>query len=305
MIINFSINLFKFFKILKLIFKNTGSTENFSNWLKQFKDINPSILIEIDTENQKFISKTYTEDKALVRYSFIPFDKCNLKLDSIKDNDNKKVKSLDKRIKAGIFMILPKFITVVDTFASVDHFIEFLFDEIVTEAGNHEYHSQAMVFKSKSLKMRVEDCSIQEFDEITDDVFFNKVCQTIDPVEINISTENIKNLINISNIFTLDSYRDHMMFYITEDNMLNVKNPEESLAGRSGSYDYTIGKVDNPEDYNNLHDVKLNVLRSKFLMAVKNITEDFKLIISTDMIKANRIIFETSNTTTVIAILKN
>ena len=286
---------------MKLIFKNTGSTEAFSNWLKQFKDINPSILIEIDIAEQKFISKTYTEDKALVRYSFIPFDKCNLKLDSIKDNDNKKVKSLDKRIKAGIFMILPKFITVVDTFALVDHSI----DEVVTESGNHEYHSQAMVFKSKSLKMRVEDCSIQEFDEITDNVFFNKVCLKADPMEINISMENVKNLINISNIFTLDSNRDHMMFYITEDNMLNVKNPEESLAGRSGSYDYTIGKVDNPDDYKNLQDIKLNVLRSKFLMAVKNITEDFKLIISTDIANSNRIIFESPYTTTVIAILKN
>ena len=290
---------------MKLLFKNTGPTEEFSNWLKQFKDINPSILIEIDTKEQKFISKTYTEDKALVRYSFITFDKCNLKLDSIKDNDNKKVKSLNNRIKAGIFMILPKFITVVDTFSPVDHSIEFLFDEVVTESETHEYHAQGMVFKSKSLKMRVEGCSIQEFQEITDDVFFNKVCLKADPIEINISIENVKNLINISNIFTLDSNRDHMLFYLTEDNMLNVKNDDETVAGRAGSYDYTIGKVDNPEDFNDLQNVKLNILRSKFLMAVKNITEDFKLVISTDMTKSNRIIFESPTTVTVIAILKN
>ena len=40
-------------------------------------------------------------------------------------------------------------------------------------------------------------------------------------------------------------------------------------------------------------------------MAVKNITEDFKLIISTDIANSNRIIFESPYTTTVIAILKN
>ena len=202
-------------------------------------------------------------------------------------------------------MILPKFITVIDTFSPVEHSIDFLFQNVETESGNSEYHSQAMVFKSKTLRMRVESCSIKEFQEIPDNVFFDKICLKADPVVVNISGENIKNLINISNIFTLDGNRDHMMFYFTDDNMLNVKNPEESLAGRSGSYDYTIGKVENPDDFENLQDVKLNVLRSKFLMAVKNTTEDFQLTISTDMTKSNRIIFESKNTITVIAILKN
>ena len=291
---------------MKLIFKNTGSTEEFSNWLKQFKDISPSILIEVDLEENKFVAKSYTEDKALIRYSFIPFKDCNLTLDSVKDDNNKKItKFTGNRVKVGIFMILPKFITVVDTFSPVEHTIEFLFQEIENENTKvMEYHSQAMVFKSKTLKMRVEECSISEFQEISDDMFFNKVCLKADPIEVNISGEDIKNLINISNIFTLDSNRDHMMFYFTDDNMLNVKNPEESLAGRSGSYDYTIGKTDNEQNYD-LSKIKLNVLRSKFLMAVKNNSGDFKLVISTDVAKSNRIIFEGKNMITVIAILKN
>ena len=290
---------------MKLIFKNSGPTENFSNWLKQFKDISSSILIEVDLEERKFIAKSYTEDKALIRYSFITFDECNLKVDSMKDDSNKKMQSLDgKRVKVGIFLILPKFITVVDTFSPVDHSIEFLFQQVETESGETEYHSQAMVFKSKTLKMRVEECSISEFQEISDHMFFNQICSTADPIKVNISAESVKNLTNISNIFTLDSNRDHMMFYFTDDKTLNVKNPEESLAGRSGSYDYTLGVTENEDNYD-LSDVKLNILRSRFLMAVKNNSGDnFDLVISTDMSRSNRIIFEGKNTVTVIAILK-
>lgn len=290
---------------MKLIFKNSGPTENFSNWLKQFKDISSSILIEVDLEERKFIAKSYTEDKALIRYSFITFDECNLKVDSMKDDSNKKMQSLDgKRVKVGIFLILPKFITVVDTFSPVDHSIEFLFQQVETESGETEYHSQAMVFKSKTLKMRVEECSISEFQEISDHMFFNQICSTADPIKVNISAESVKNLTNISNIFTLDSNRDHMMFYFPDDKTLNVKNPEESLAGRSGSYDYTLGVTENEDNYD-LSDVKLNILRSRFLMAVKNNSGDnFDLVISTDMSRSNRIIFEGKNTVTVIAILK-
>lgn len=294
---------------MKLIFKNNGPTTAFSEWLKQFKDISSSILIEIDPTNEMFVSKSYTEDKTLVRYSKISFKDCGLDIHSIKDDSGKKVESLqdlvgDKRIKVGIFMVLPKFITVVDTFSPVDHYIEFNFSEI---SDINEFHSQTITFKSKTLKMIVEDCSISEFQEISDDMFFDRVCLKSDPVTVEVTQDTLKNLINISSIFTVDNNRDHMQFYFSKNGdkeVLNVKNPEETSAGRSGSYDYTIGNVTNENGYD-LSDVKLNVMRPKVMMAIKNNSEDMSLTISTDTTKSNRLIFENKNTITVIAVIKS
>ena len=71
----------------KLIFKKNGSIEKFIEWIERFKgDISKdSLIVEVDHVSQLFISKTYSTDKSLVRYSQISFADANLDVEMISD----------------------------------------------------------------------------------------------------------------------------------------------------------------------------------------------------------------------------
>ena len=105
---------------MNLVFKNKGTTTGLSSWLKSFKEIQTSLLIECDLQEQCFISKGFTSDHTVVKYSKISFEDAGLEVLNIKDNEgvaysleewNSKYKV---RIKIGIFLILPRFISVID-----------------------------------------------------------------------------------------------------------------------------------------------------------------------------------------------
>ena len=72
---------------MELIFKNTGQTTGFSSWLKSFKEIQTSLLIECDLKESCFISKAFTTDHSVVKYGKISFDDAGFELLQIKDND--------------------------------------------------------------------------------------------------------------------------------------------------------------------------------------------------------------------------
>ena len=40
---------------MEIIFESTGSTAGLENWLSSFKQINDSLLIEVDTNNEQFV----------------------------------------------------------------------------------------------------------------------------------------------------------------------------------------------------------------------------------------------------------
>ena len=165
---------------MELIFKNTEQTTGLSNWLKSFNEIQSSLLIECDLKEHSFISKGFTVDHTVVKYGKISFDDAGFELLNITDND-KNTYTLDEwnkkynvRIKIGIFMILPKFIKVIDTFSPTDFKLNIEFD--VYKNGNEdEFHAKSINFKSKSLKMKVKDCNISEFEQVSDNLFFNKI----------------------------------------------------------------------------------------------------------------------------------
>lgn len=288
---------------MKILFKSLESKNEFSNWLKEFKEISSSIWIEADLGTKEFIAKVYTDDKALVRFSKISFNDAGYDLVQLKDDEKNFIETLDSRVGIGLFMILPKFIDVINTFAKVDHSLEIDFSKI-----DDGYEAQHITFKSKTLKMKVQCSSISEFEVISDDVFFNVVSKKADPVDVTVSAEAVKSLTSISSIFTVDANRDYMEFYFTKDEdgtpLLNAKNPDASNAGRAGAYDFTIGKLED-ETGKDLDSIHLDVMRSKFLIAVKNTSSDIIVTLSTDITQSNRVIFTNGNTITVIAIIKS
>lgn len=230
---------------MELIFKNTEESPAFSNWLKSFNEIQNSLLIEVDLKNQCFVSKGFTSDHTVVKYGKISFNDAGLDLTGIKDDD-KKIWDLvqwnekhDIRVKVGIFMILPKFIKVIDTFCGTDYkfIIEF---GIFKNGNNDEYHAKSINFKSKTLTMKVKDCNISEFEQVSDDLFFNRINVIENGMSFEISMDAIKNLISISSVFVTDAKRDIIKFYTKKDEEVN-KYAIYAYDQTNASYDYLLG----------------------------------------------------------------
>ena len=91
-----------------------GSVDPFVNYLKNFAKIRPSLLIEIDTKLKAFVAKTFSEDRASIRFSAISFDDCHI---AVTAHENEKELG-DNRIKTGILIQLPKLIKIVERFGS-------------------------------------------------------------------------------------------------------------------------------------------------------------------------------------------
>lgn len=265
---------------MELIFKNTGQTTGFSNWLKSFKEIQNSLLIECDLKENSFISKGFTADHTVVKYGKISFTDAGFELLNIKDND-KTLYTLDEwnnkydiRIKIGIFMILPKFIQVIETFSDTDFKLNIEFD-VYKNGNENEFHAKSINFKSKSLKMKVKDCNISEFEQVSDDLFFNKINVIKDAMSYEISMDAIKNLMSISSVFITDAKRDIIKFYTKFDS--DVDNWAIYAYDQTNeSYDYLLGYLKTGNGNEN----DLPVYRNSFLTSVNLKGNDENIILS-------------------------
>ena len=112
---------------MRLKFKNTGSTVNFATWLKGFKDIASSIIIEVDPTSEEFIAKSFPESKFIVKYSKISFEESGLELVSMTDNSDNPIDWQNdtiysaNRVKIAIRENFNKFIDVINMFSETEH----------------------------------------------------------------------------------------------------------------------------------------------------------------------------------------
>ena len=285
----------------KLIFKKNGSIEKFIEWIERFKgDISKdSLIVEVDHVSQLFISKTYSTDKSLVRYSQISFADANLDVEMISDA----LKQSGRRVFIGIFVILPKFIEVLKTFATSDTFTMEIdcMEQIVAE--KEEICTVSVKFKSKTLTMQIPGSSLNatEMVPMTDEVFRERVWVASDPVSVNLSGDLLKNLVSISDIFTSnEKLKNYMEFYTSENEegkkILKVREPQNL------SYDYELGEL--TEGSVMKEDFSISIYRDRFLLAVKNAFSDTELTISSS--NPNRVLIKLGNgdTKTIIARVK-
>lgn len=276
----------------KLIFKKSGELTNFIEWLDRFSGeiSHDSLVIEIDPTEQVFISKTYSDDKSLVRYSKISFIDANLEI-------SKKEEDLHSRVLVGIFLILPKFIKAIKTFATADDFQMSIDYDMLMMGTSEKWCATSVTFKSKTLKMKIPGSSISagEMNPLSDEVFLNKVWVAPDPISVTLSADLLKNLVSISDIFAnADKMKNFMEFYtknVDGTPMMFVRDPDEN------AYDYELGPIEG--DLKN--DVVIPIYRDKFLLSVKNAYDETKIIISTKT--PNRVLIELKggDTKTIIA----
>lgn len=285
-----------------LVFNCSQSTENFAQWLKKFKEIDNSLLLEVDLNSSSFITKSYTpQDRALVRWSTISFENAGFEFDSIREESykGKKVKDEDSikehRIKVGIFMILDKFINVINTFSSTDFKLCIIFD---LNQESNEYEAVGISLMSKTLTMHVQCSNVSEFLEITDSMFNNRIYVADSPVKFNVTAETVKNLLSISSVFSIDQKKDIMKFYVAKnDGKIQLFAKDDT----NFSYDYMLAEID---DFEGFKQTELKVYATKFIAATKGNSDD--LIVSMSMTDPSRLIIDSKdeNTKTVISVVE-
>ena len=128
-----------------------GEVGPFINYLKNFAKIRPSLLIEIDTTSNAFIAKTFSEDRASVRYSLISFSDCNMMV--VKNEGESELDN--KRIKAGILIHLPKLIKILERFGSdvddkgnCNFDIDIEYDKLKNQDNTEDYVATSISFTS-------------------------------------------------------------------------------------------------------------------------------------------------------------
>ena len=183
---------------MEIVFESTGSSDNFDAWLQSFKEINNSLLIEVDTKEQQFVAKTFTKEKTIVKYGKLKFESAGFEILSITGKSRKKM-TLDEfnaenpqRIKVGIFCVLDKFINVVKRFSGSDNFKFIIkFDE-----SGSDFVARSIELKSLALKMVVTCANIEEFIYIKDEDFENKIAALDNPISVEVNSDVIKYLID-------------------------------------------------------------------------------------------------------------
>lgn len=276
---------------MEIIFESTGATTGFENWLKSFKDVSNSLLMEIDLAESKFVAKTHTADKTIVKYGYLPFDEAGFQVAEIIDGDARMavadyVAQNPGRVFFGIFQQLDKFIQVAGMYSGTDNWkllTRFADDDNGRKVANR------MEFKSVALSMIVGGADVDEFEYIDDDKFLNKIAKIDNPMLFDIVSDAIKTLNAASNIYSEDAKKDIIDFQTQQ----NGEDWELRAIDHNGhSYNFLVGYL-NVETENPVV-ATLPVIRNNFLLATKKDDENSKVYMA-GQDGASRIRLDTGN----------
>lgn len=286
---------------MQLVLKNNGNHANFITWLKGFKDINPTLLVEIDLTEQKFVAKGFPESRCIVKYSEISFESAGYEIVSLVDDDNntclttkgklsqKYAKEFtgDNRIKAGIYTILSKVIDALHIYTNTEYTLTIPFTNIrsvkYVQAANaiEQWQAQKMIMSSKTSEITVNCSQLSEFFRfLSDDLMLNTICAINKPLTFSVTPETISNLNSISQLFISDKSRNTIKLYIKDEG-----NDIYSLYAHDEtdkSYNYLLGYLNgeiNPESPIDVN-TEVLILRENFMNATKALSDTINIAIS-------------------------
>jgi len=279
-----------------------GSVDPFVNYLKNFAKIRPSLLIEIDTKLNAFVAKTFSEDRASVRFSAIPFADCNM---TVTAHENEKELG-DNRIKTGILIQLPKLIKIVERFGSdVDdkgnsNFdIDVDYDILKNQDNSTDFVATSISFTSNILKMKMDGFRISELKYLDDKTFNDRVFNLQDPVSFEISPAIISSIIKTSDIIKVDPRKDTLVIYVDGTDVY-VKDTAEK--NKQPNFVYKIGTLESKPDYS----IQVSIFREKFIQMMDKSDENFKVILGRtkvgDSYDEDRILFDSLSSSTKVVI---
>lgn len=290
---------------MQLKFKTTGSTAAFVKWLKGFKDINNSLLIEVNLDSESFISKSFTDKKSIVKYSSISFADAGYEFFGVYDGDTKldwettADAETDGRIKFGLFELLNKVIDVVNMYAETDHSLNIEFDLANNvfykgmKTAEKAYQGTSMHFNSLSLTMNIKGAPLSDtFIKLDDDTFLNRVCNIGSPSTYEVTSDTLSNLYKISSILSNDT-DGKIKFY---SKIIDGQRALYAHDINSDSYDYLLGYYSDGED----GDTSTIVHKATFISATKGINAE-TLKFTLDTAGASRILIDSEDSKVIIA----
>ena len=260
---------------MEIQFQSTGENSGFENWLKGFKEISDSLLIEIDTASQQFVAKVFSNGRDVVKYGKLDFSDAGLEVTGVKDKSQKKI-SLEewnaqnegKRIFFPILKTLKKFIDVVSLFKGSENYklnVKF------TESDDRLLVSKAE-FKSLALTMNVGSSELTEFADIitklTDDNFRNKVSAIPNPMTFTVIPDALKTLLVASNIYSNDPKKDILSF---QTKKVGDAWALYAVDHSNGIYNYNLGFMN--QECENPVETALPIVRENLITAAKNDAE--------------------------------
>ena len=260
---------------MEIQFQSTGENSGFENWLKGFKEISDSLLIEIDTASQQFVAKVFSNGRDVVKYGKLDFSDAGIEVTGVKDKSQKKI-SLEewnaqnegKRIFFPILKTLKKFIEVVSLFKGSENYklnVKF------TESDDRLLVSKAE-FKSLALTMNVGSSELTEFADIitklTDDNFRNKVSAIPNPMTFTVIPDALKTLFVASNIYSNDPKKDILSF---QTKKVGDAWALYAVDHSNGIYNYNLGFMN--QECENPVETALPIVRENLITAAKNDAE--------------------------------
>lgn len=258
---------------MEIQFQSTGVNAGFETWLKGFKEISDSLLIEIDTARQQFVAKVFSPGRDIVKYGKLDFSEAGLEVVAVKDKTQKKVTLVEwntenadnKRIFFPILQQLKKFIDVVSYFSTCENY---KLNIKYSEVDANLLVSKAE-FKSLAATMYVSSSELTEFNEIitklTDENFVNRVAAIPNPMTFSVDMDVLKTLIGMSNIYSTDAKKDILSFQTKKDGDNWVLH---AIDHTGGTYDVKLAYLN--QECENPVETVLPIVRANLITATKN-----------------------------------
>jgi len=224
-------------KAEKGIIFQAKNVKAFTLWLKRFSSIDNSLLLEIDEEHSRFTSKSYNEERSVVKMSSINFDDAGLVTVTKPGKDT-------KRIKVGIFNI-SRLIKIIDQFNDAEFLITVNYDEVIGDDSTTNYAGKDIQFKNKNLKMSADCTSLNIFKYITDELFKGSISVIESIGEFELTKANIE---KINSLCVLDNEHKFMEF--------KFKDNKVFVAGKS--FELVLG------DKKDVTDATLNIFKDQY-----------------------------------------
>lgn len=183
--------------------------KKFSAWLKKFASIEKSLLIDVDEANKLFNAKSYNEEKSIVKAAKISFSDAGFALKSPSGESSP--------IQVGLYDV-SRVMKSLDHFSSGEFSFEISYNEI-DEGKEKKLAASHILMKNTSLKMKIGTSSLKVFNYISDDLFSNRIAETIQVTEFDLPSVTIE---EINSLCDLDKEYEFLEFLV-KDNKIFVK----------------------------------------------------------------------------------
>ena len=243
--------------LLNLKLNLKGSVDPLVGYLKNFSEIDNSILLEVDPTGERLLAKTFTKDSGSVRFSAISFADCNL---SVVSNSGAEALG-NSRILVALLNALKKSISILKRFSeinggNVDMTIDIDYALVkLKKTGAEHFAGLYIVFSDQKLEMKLDGFRLSEFKYLTDEKFFS-VFNVQTEYSFELSPETIESIIKTYSIVKLGD-SDALTFFV-EGNGVYV---------RDSNYKFNSGAI-YTEEYEISLDTQKSVKSSNFTLKI-------------------------------------